>query len=219
MRRLSALFVGLIACFALPVLAFAAPVSVTQTTASYKVVLDIGPVETMLTPDQAKGATSGEVMVQMMGVPMPSMSMTDQGQPVNHHLEVHLYNKATGAVITDQMPMISITNQKTNANRQLSSVMGMYGVTQGMSDFHVGNNVYLADGTYTITVQIGTEKAVFANVAVSGAAPAAAPMPMPMPASLPQTGGLPPGVLAGVGGIGVGLVGFGRLVRRRAERR
>lgn len=183
---------GLALCLVMVITVAANPITVSQATASYTVVLGIGPVETMLMPDQAQGATSGEVMVQMPGMPMPTMMMTDQGQLVNHHLEVHLTNKATGAVVMDQMPMITITDAM-GMSRPLDA-MAMYGVTVGMSDWHFGNNVYLADGASTISVQVGNEQTVFKSVMVSADA-AMAPMPMPttpMPAtSMPMVAPAP----------------------------
>src|SRR5579862_6298393 len=125
-----------------PALALAQNVKQVQTTQNYKIELDIVPVAVMLTPDQAKTAKAGEVMVQMSGMPMPSMSMTDQGQPVNHHLEVHVFNKATGQVLTNVTPVITITNA-SGSSRQLGSVTPMYDVAVGQSDYHYGNNVYL----------------------------------------------------------------------------
>ncbi|MGI8688335.1 MAG: hypothetical protein ACR2M3_07115 [Thermomicrobiales bacterium] len=142
----------------------ASPIAMTQTTASYKIVLGIGPVETMLTPDMAQGATSGEVMAPMSGMAMPTMMM-DQGQPVNHHLEVHITNTATGTVIKDQMPMITITDPQ-GKSRTLDS-MAMYGVTEGVSDWHFGNNVYLPNGAYTISVQVGNEQTAFKSLMVT----------------------------------------------------
>jgi len=176
----------------------ASPNVVPQATASYTIVLGIGPVETMLMPDQAPGATSGEVMAPMPGMPMPTMMMTDHGQPVNHHLEVHIANKATGAVVMDQMPMITITDAM-GTSRALDS-MAMYGVMEGVSDWHFGHNVYLPDGTYTISVQVGNEQTVFKGLAVTSEATMAPmpTMPMPMiapapvsalPSAAPRTGG------------------------------
>ncbi len=156
----------------------ASPIEVAQKTANYTIDLGIGPVETMLMPDQAPGATSGEVMAPMPGMPMPTMMPTDQGQPVNHHLEVHIANIATGAVITDRMPTITITDA-LGMSRPLDPVMAMYGVTTGISDWHFGNSVYLPDGTYSIRVQVGNEQTVFTSLMVTSEA-AMAPMPMPM---------------------------------------
>ncbi len=120
-----------------------------QLTPSYKITLAIGRVEPLLMPDQAATAKEGEVMAQMPGMPMPSMAMTDQGQPVNHHLEVHVYSRASGAVVKDVMPTISITNQD-GAIRTLDMVMAMYDMKAGESDWHYGNNVYLPDGSYSV---------------------------------------------------------------------
>jgi len=57
------------------------------------------------------------------------MALTDQGQPVNHHLEVHIYDKATGTVVTHVVPKIVVTNQvATGAARPLASIAAMYDV-------------------------------------------------------------------------------------------
>ena len=83
-------------------------ITLTQATPSYSVELDIDSAMLMLTPDQAQGATSGMVMVSMpnMGMATASMSMlvatTDDGQPVNHHLGVHIHDSATGVWSTRQ---------------------------------------------------------------------------------------------------------------------
>jgi len=199
MRKLLSLL-ALTLCLVMVTAVAASPNVVPQATASYTIVLGIGPVETMLMPDQVKGATSGEVMAPMPGMPMPTMMMTDHGQPVNHHLEVHIANKATGAVVMDRMPMITIIDSM-GISRALDS-MAMYGVMEGVSDWHFGNNVYLGDGTYTISVQVGNEQTVFKGLAVTSEATMApmpmAPMPMPMatpapasalPSAAPRTGG------------------------------
>ncbi|MGI8690381.1 MAG: hypothetical protein ACR2M3_17515 [Thermomicrobiales bacterium] len=96
--------------------------------------------------------------------------------------------------------MITITNAM-GMSRALDA-MAMYGVTAGVSDWHFGNNVYLADGAYTISVQVGNEQTVFKSVMVMSEA-TMAPMPMPttpmpmvaptpvtaLPSAPPQTGG------------------------------
>lgn len=159
-----------------------------QTTASYKVNLEIGPAATMLTPDQVATAKEGEVMPAMPGmgmapsgagapgvampgamgaaptVSMPSMATTDQGQPVNHHIEAHILDKASGVVIKDLQPTITITDQATGALRTISNVTPMYDVKVGESDWHWGNNVYLPDGTNTVVVRVNGEQAAFPDV-------------------------------------------------------
>src|SRR5262249_7370633 len=133
-----------------PMVALAHDIVGSQTTASYKLDLSLGPAETMLTPDQEKTATQGEVMVAMPGMAMPTMSMTDQGQTVNPPLEIHRYGKASGNGIKDKLPAITIPNQGTGASRKLEPVGAMYGVGEGQRRWAFGGNVYLPDGKYTI---------------------------------------------------------------------
>jgi hypothetical protein len=172
-----------------------------MTTASYQIELAIDPAMTMLTPDQAQGATMGEMMAMpandmmqpssspssmasqnmtsssspmnamngqsMMGPGMMMMT-TDNGQPVNHHLEVQINSRSSGEPQTDLSPQIAITNDATGQTRALGDVVAMYDIQLGPSDLHYGNNLYLQDGaTYTITVTIGNETAQFSQIQVS----------------------------------------------------
>lgn len=189
--------------------AFAAPgeTEQTQTTAHYKITLTFGATATMLTPDQAAGAKEGEVMVEMPGMAMPAMSMTDGGQPINHHLEIAVADKSSGAVIANQIPAITIKNDMTGAIRTLDAVMAMYDVQVGKDDIHFGNNLYLADGTYTITAVVNGETASFAPLTVGAGSSMSG-------GSMPQTGassGSGPALLL----LGACLIlGAGLLLRR-----
>jgi hypothetical protein len=120
-----------------------------------------------------------------MDMSMPMMAMTDQGQPVNHHLEVHLYDAATGEPIMDQVPTITITDQATGEARTLSSVVPMYGIEEGMSDWHYGNNVYLPDGLYTLTVGVAGQSIVFRDIAATSGTVMDEPMMPDMPEMSP----------------------------------
>jgi 5-hydroxyisourate hydrolase-like protein (transthyretin family) len=96
-----------------------------------------------------------------------TMATTDNGQPVNHHLEVHVTSKSTGSPAANIQPQISITDDATGQTRALASVMSMYDIQVGQSDLHYGNNVYLPDGGYTVTVVVGSDMAQFSQVMVS----------------------------------------------------
>ena len=137
-----------------------------QSTAHYRMTLDIGPVPTMLRLDQVASATEGEVPLSMPGMPMPTMAMTDQGRPVNRHIEVAVYDKATGARLRSPMPRITITDRKTGRSKALQAVTAMYDVPEGQGDVHFGDNVHLANGTCPVTVSVGGERAVFKQIAV-----------------------------------------------------
>ena len=121
-----------------------------QRTPNYTLVLGIGPAETMVSPMDAMHGMAGEVAVTGR-----SMTHTDQGMAANHHLEVQITQAATGSVVMDVTPTIRITDKLSGTSRDLPQVMGMYGSTMGPSDFHYGQNVFLPDGTYVVTVLLG----------------------------------------------------------------
>jgi len=194
MRKFSRLFVArvgwlpLVTVLALPIPAAAqsTPAIYVDRTPNYTVELTIGPAEQMLLPGDAMAAKSGEVMVS--GGPMamssamgdgtstaaPSSTQTtmmmtpstDQGMTANHHVEVHITRNDTGAVVNDVTPVFRITDKAQGESRDLPQVMGMYGVEMGPIDFHYGQNVWLPDGTYTVMVMIGPDRAVFRDLMV-----------------------------------------------------
>ena len=122
-------------------------------TASYRVELWTGPALTVMTA-------------------VPVMSRTDQGQPVNRHLELHIFDKSSGAKVTDIIPAIRITDRSTGVSRELAFSLET-GVSQGVSfvtaclvsrhrevEPHFGDNLHLRGGDYTLIVGIGDEAAV-----------------------------------------------------------
>ena len=138
----------------------------TQSTAHYRITLDIGPVPTMPRPDQAASVIDGEVPLSRPGVPMPAVAMTDQGQPVNCHIEVAVYDKATGASLRNAMSRITITDRKTGRLRALQAVTAIYDPKEKQGDLHFSDNVHLANGTYRVIVFVGGEQTVFKKVVV-----------------------------------------------------
>ena len=174
-----------------------APAIHVDRTPTYTIELTIGAPEQMLSPVDAMMAKSGEVMVNGGSMAPPSsmssgtsmagppstgtamMMMTpsmDQGMAVNHHLEIHITRNDTGAAVNDVTPIIRITDKATGESRDLPQVMAMVGVQMGSSDFHYGQNVWLPDSTYTVTVMIGPDQAIYRDLLVTGGAS----MPMSM---------------------------------------
>ena len=126
----------------------------SATTASYVMVLDVGPPEVMYSQDQvaSQHPTTGEVMLG------GSMSMVS-GADV-HHLEAHICNRSSGSVVTGASPTITVHDTTAGSAPQNISVSEMQGVTSGTSDYHYGNNVAMASGhTFTITVKLNGESA------------------------------------------------------------
>jgi hypothetical protein len=189
LRRTSLATVMAFGLMSLPLTALAQSMSMpvlVQTTPHYSVALNIGPPAEMITPGNAMSGGSGEVMLNNGSVASPSMpsttmssgmssssamgsttsTMTDQGMPVNHQLEVHI--SQNGMVVDSVTPVIRVTDTSTGQFRDLPAVMGMYSAQMGMSDFHYGQNVYLPDGTYLVEVMLGNDTATYHDVMVSG---------------------------------------------------
>jgi hypothetical protein len=102
---------------------------------------------------------------------MGANSMTDEGMGVNHHLEVHITDNSSGATVNDVSPVIRIRDKSSGVSRDLNDIMAMYSAQMGPSDFHYGQNVWLPDGQYDITVMLGTQSALFQGVNISGGMP------------------------------------------------
>ena len=158
--------IGLVlgAALLLAVPASAAVITKTATTATYKLTLDVGPLETMYTQAQvdAKHPKTGEVMID---TGMGGMSMGDMKMAAgNRHLEVHIASRVTGKAVSGLMPTISLedTGGMPMAMSSKVDVVEMEGIGQGMSDLHYGNNVKLTGGhTYKVVVTVKGEKASF----------------------------------------------------------
>src|SRR5438105_1870361 len=115
-----------------------------ERTANYTFTLDIGPSEEMA-PDV----------------------MADEGMAVNHHLELHIMHADDNMLVTDVTPIIRITDKSSGVSRDLPHVMGMTDPEMGMGDFHYGQNLFLPDGTYLVTVMVGSDTAQFRDVQVA----------------------------------------------------
>ncbi|MDP9073895.1 MAG: iron transporter [Actinomycetota bacterium] len=137
------------------------------TTRSYIVQLDIGSIENMYTQAQvdSQHPTGGEVMVrgQMSAVGGAMADMPGMGGAVtasDRHLEAHICSKASGAVVQDANPTITLINDATKNVSQDVQIAVMQGVGAPVGDLHYGNNVVLAPGaTYTVLISLNGETA------------------------------------------------------------
>lgn len=114
----------------------------TTQTASYEIRVWTGPHVTMM-------------------MEFPIMAMVDQGQPVNHHLEVHVFDKGTGEELLDLIPAVEITDQATGATRGLPNVSACLLSNHRETAPHYGDNLYLPNGAYSIAVGVQNETAQF----------------------------------------------------------
>ena len=94
-----------------------------------------------------------------------AMTVTDQGKPVNRHMEVHIFSRRSGAEVKDVVPIVKVMGPD-GGSRQLSNITACRVSKHRETEPHFGDNVYLPDGTYTITVTVGTETSAFSIVAL-----------------------------------------------------
>ena len=105
----------------------------------------------MFTEDQhmEMHPTEGELIIDGTG------NMT--GQHVRH-VEAHVYDRKTGAVVTDVIPTIVVTNRTTGEVIDVSSTL-MQDVNIGEIDRHYGNNVMIMpDSDLQVKVTLGDEE-------------------------------------------------------------
>ena len=95
--------------------------------------------------------------VSMVGMPMAMMSMAPGEM---RHLEVHVFSLDKGQIVTDAKVAIAVTGANSKKVEDVS-VAKMYGVKEGPSDSHYGNNVSLPPGSYSIAITVNGEKAEF----------------------------------------------------------
>ncbi|MGH2361265.1 MAG: hypothetical protein ACRDGM_12095 [bacterium] len=119
----------------------------TTDTSSYRIKVKIGPKVTMA---------------------MTTMTTVDHGQSVNRHLEVHIFDKKSGAEVKAVVPVVRITDQATGTSRGLPNVKACLMSRHRETEPHFGDNLYLRNGTYTVAVSVGKEIATFRNLAVKG---------------------------------------------------
>jgi hypothetical protein len=134
-------------------------VTETMMAGPYKLTLSIGPTEPMYIRAQVNKShpKSGEVMVS------GSMTMSGRGMhgaKLNHHLELHVYDGMSGTTVTKAMVTITIRDARGKLLERVP-IATIYGIKEGMADFHFGNNVALMAGKYQVVTQVNKTTATF----------------------------------------------------------
>lgn len=119
-------------------------------------------------------AQIGSYSIELLFGPVQSMtgagmSMTDQGNPVNQHLEIHIYSRGSGAAVLGASPAITIRNLASGETREFRDVRECVPPDDHGAGPHYGDNLHLPDGRYSITVTVGEESVVFEDIVVEGA--------------------------------------------------
>ena len=126
----------------------------TTMTASYRVVLSIGPSVTL---DSTRTGAK--------------MTMVDREWPVNRHIEVHVFDTDGGVVVNREIPIVRIGDLTTGASRGLATAFDLREenphitacllTSHRAAEPHFGDNLFLSGGSYVVTVGVGNETAAF----------------------------------------------------------
>lgn len=156
-------------------------------TATYELVAAAGPLEATYTKAQvaAQHPDTGEMMISgemqgPAGMPMNGgpgsgtsstgpMSTGRSGAPNNtaasgdfRHVEVHICGRASGRVVQNATPSMSLTDTSPSGQTQTLPVAMMRGVHSQMADMHYGNNARMIMGHhYSLDVVMHGEHATF----------------------------------------------------------
>lgn len=172
--------------------------SASADTAKYIVVLVTGPPESSApsaspsasaVPSPSASATAapgspGSPGASPSAAPgsedVLSGALADVSGPGATHLELHICDRSTGAVVSDVRPAVTLQNISSGAPGVALPVAVMEGAGAGMNDLHYGNNVKLAGGdAYAITVHIDSTNVATLDYSVPAASPSAKGSPQP----------------------------------------
>ena len=128
------------------------------TTADYKLTLEISPPEQMLELCQYSTQTEGMVMLQ---VPMSNTSSSMSSSTQDYHVELHVYDIATGATVILPLSSVSISMTNSSGMATIFPIVEMFDAGQEPTTMHFGNNVDLSPGNYTVAVGVAGEQATF----------------------------------------------------------
>jgi len=138
------------------------PEKAKAKTADYRLELDIGGEEMMYSKADAKRLkpNGGEIMVSgKMARGMASNDSMPNGKHL-YHLELHVRSKQTDQPVRDAKVRISISGVSLKQPVTVPIAV-MYGIVAGKNDWHYGNNVQLASGSYVVYVSANGETAKF----------------------------------------------------------
>jgi hypothetical protein len=136
-------------------------------TAHYKLELDVGGPEKMYSKAEAARMkpAAGEIMVSgAMADGMPGMPAPPSGgmaaMETTRHLELHVRDKASGKAVEGARVHITVRNA-AGGEAMTVPVAVMYGIAEGETDWHYGNNVDMPPGRYVVNVSANGETAQF----------------------------------------------------------
>jgi flagellar biosynthesis component FlhA len=133
-------------------------------TQSYAVTLEVGPMESMYTEEQAKEShpATGEVMLGTgMSTPTGGHAIGMEGGPIRQ-LDVRVRARSTGAVLGGLKPTIALRDVTAKSTASAIQAIALEGIDAGPADLHYGNDVMLQPGhRYEVLVGVKGQHAAF----------------------------------------------------------
>ncbi|HTU70136.1 MAG TPA: cadherin repeat domain-containing protein [Candidatus Baltobacteraceae bacterium] len=157
-RFTSVLALAIAAAIGLPALAMnmGAGVTMTKVAGPYRIVLQLLPAEPFYTQAQyAKEHPKAGMLVVRGAAPV----RLDAPTHPNHHLIVHVYDNATGKAQTTAT--VAIRYAPASGPARNLPIVEMQAIGKGAQSTHYGNNVYLPNGSYTVTVDVNGNTSIF----------------------------------------------------------
>lgn len=128
------------------------------TTRHFIVVLNVVPPERMLTAQEAQHGGAGQDAELIIA--------GSQGQigPRSRHTEVHVYDRRTGAAVSDAAVRMTLHDLSAGTTTDIPSTT-MEDLVLGPIDVHYGNNTDLPTGhRFLLTAQIDEDQVTFSGI-------------------------------------------------------
>ncbi len=154
------------AIFSLP--AASARIMKSAVMGPYLLVFTLGARLPMITQAQGRKRVIGDEYVPVRSGSQPThLALYDGKRPVDLRVRLHVFNLASGAVVTTLHPVIRIYRVKTGQAIVLNKLSHIYSSLIGLPDFQYAGDVFLPVGSYRTTVAIGTKDIVFTGINVT----------------------------------------------------
>lgn len=137
--------------------AHTAGVTLTKTAGAYRIELHLLPPEEFHTAAEVSAKHISAGMLVVGGLPPLAAGATPAP---NHHLIVHVFDRTSGAAVTDAKVLISLRPVGADGHpsgRHIDvPVVKMQAIGAGAGSTHYGNNLAIPAGSYVVTVIINS---------------------------------------------------------------
>jgi hypothetical protein len=131
-----------------------------KVVAGYRLILQIGPAQTMGSMSNMSGGMTLGGAPATCRMPGKAGTSGSHGKTCNRHVAVHVFNAKTNKIVIKAQ--VAITLQDTRKHTTVSVPIEMMMGSSGIRDFQYGNNIAAGPGTYTVAVTVNKAHTTFA---------------------------------------------------------